>query len=167
MRILVFNPRHGENEMNRAKQRMYGSDSLLIAGSSATENAPSKGPRKRYFPERRDHVSPELFPPISARDAECTPFYKCCHPNWRLRAFQKSTYDIPPHHHHHVPRAPSKRTPPDSPTATTAYNTNSSIHHMDLNANPYDSQPVTDLPETSPGGARPVEESVEANPTAN
>ncbi|KAI9624139.1 hypothetical protein H4Q26_017002 [Puccinia striiformis f. sp. tritici PST-130] len=119
MRILVFNPRHGDNEMNRAKQRMYGSDSPLIAGSSATDNAPSKGP---------------LFLLIITITS---------------------------------PRAPSKRTPPDSPTATTAYNTNSSIHHMDLNANPYDSQPVTDLPETSPGGARPVEESVEANPTAN
>ncbi|KAI9620745.1 hypothetical protein H4Q26_013415 [Puccinia striiformis f. sp. tritici PST-130] len=40
------------------------------------------------------------------------------------------------------PRAPSKRTPPHSPTAPTASNTNPSIHHnMDPNANPSDSQP--------------------------
>ncbi|KAI9624144.1 hypothetical protein H4Q26_017007 [Puccinia striiformis f. sp. tritici PST-130] len=66
------------------------------------------------------------------------------------------------------PRAPSKRTPPDSPTAPTASNTNPSIHHnMDPNANPSDSQPVADLPETSPGGIGPVEESSGANPTVN
>ncbi|POW18318.1 hypothetical protein PSHT_05966 [Puccinia striiformis] len=66
------------------------------------------------------------------------------------------------------PRAPSKRTPPHSPTAPTASNTNPSIHHnMDPNANPSDSQPVADLPETSPGGIGPVEESSGANPTVN
>ncbi|KNE98811.1 hypothetical protein PSTG_07998 [Puccinia striiformis f. sp. tritici PST-78] len=38
---------------------------------------------------------------------------------------------------------------------------------MDPNANPSDSQPVADLPETSPGGIGPVEESSGANPTVN
>ncbi|KAI9624138.1 hypothetical protein H4Q26_017001 [Puccinia striiformis f. sp. tritici PST-130] len=64
--------------------------------------------------------------------------------------------------------APSQRFPLDSSTAPTGFNIYPPIHYnMDPNANPSDSQPVADLPETSPGGIGPVEESLGGNPTAN
>ncbi|KAI9620741.1 hypothetical protein H4Q26_013411 [Puccinia striiformis f. sp. tritici PST-130] len=70
--------------------------------------------------------------------------------------------------HLYVPRAPSQRFSLDSSTAPQVFNIYPPIHYnMDPNANPSDSQPVADLPETSPGGIGPVEESLGGNPTAN